>query len=258
MINIILVKHPQSMQDTANPASPRPDDDANGLTPVGRGHATEIGTAIANEFEAVQVYSSPSPRAAEAAAIIAEQLDIEAIADSALSERRIAQGATGVTLQQYRVLQDQTLLAPFDAPPGDESPASHRLRVEAWLAELLSERQSDMSYVIVSHGSVIEHLHSALSWKPVGALKNSFALCEPGHAHLWSALELPDGELVWCLLGTNLWLPGRTPETSAEQRSALARLAITLDSSTRYVNVARQVALQTPEQGRSNGSYYIR
>jgi broad specificity phosphatase PhoE len=159
------------------------------------------------------------------------------------------------TLAEYRLVQEQVYLAPFDAAPNEESAVSHRLRVEAWLADRLASREPDMTMVVVSHGAVIEHLQSALCWKPAGAMGATFTMCKPAHAHLWSAVEVPDGRLLWCLIGANLWLPARDASDRQREREDLATLTAQLASAPGFEDLAHEAAQArvSPEM-----SYYIR
>ncbi len=257
-MRIILLKHPESSQDVIEPTDALPIDQENSLTDQGRAQARAVAEAIADMGGDVIVHCSPSLRCREAADIVAEVAGSTVEVVAALADRRMTSIEESRTpLAKYRAAQEQVYLAPFDAAPGDESAVSHRLRVEAWLAERLAAREPDLTLVIVTHGAVVEHLQSALCWKPAGAMGATFTMCRPAHAHVWVAVEVPDGRVFWCLMAANHWLPARDKEEIGREASDLATLSAQLASAPAFEDLAREAS--TPlDQRAMPGTYYIR
>jgi broad specificity phosphatase PhoE len=255
-VNIILLKHPESHQDILEPTAKVPSDPENGLTERGREQAQSVAEAVADIGGHVVVLCSPSLRCREAAEIIATSTGTDAEVSEELADRQMASmDDEGATIAEYRLRQEQVYLAPFDAAADEESAVSHRLRVESWLAARLAAREPDMTMVVVSHGAVIEHLQSALCWKPAGAMGATFTMCKPAHAHLWSAVEVPDGRLFWCLIGANLWLPARGESERQRETEDLATLTAQLSSAPGFEDLAHEAA---QERVPADMTYYIR
>jgi len=259
VLRIILLKHPESLQDRLEATASVPADEENGLTPRGREDAQLIAGAITDIGGDIVVHCSPSKRCREAAEIIGVSSGVTAQPTAALADRRMGSIAQGrATLAEYRLAQEQVYLAPFDAPAGDESPVSHRLRVEAWLADQLESREPGITAVVVSHGAVIEHLQSALGWKPAGAMGATFTMCKPAHAHVWSAVEVPDGRVLWCLLSANVWLPGRDKANTEREANDLAILTAQLASAPAFEDLLGEAATPRQERAQPDMTYYIR
>lgn len=241
MPSVFLIKYPESLLDNYKLDSPFPPDSEIGLTREGRAVAERIGSNLAARLKGhFFVWSGPALRCSEAARIVATRVGADARQDPRLGERRIFKAESRFTVRDFRSRQERGYLDPaYLSPDEDESPLSHRIRVEAWSAEMLANLKPSDVHLIISHGAVVEHLHSSLSWKPAGAMVSSFAFCAPGHAHVWSMIQLPDGRRIWCCLGSNINLSEilclNTPLRGLED---LNGLAVGLASDSRFQNLA--------------------
>ena len=254
MATMILIKYPLSRLDMLDKASALPPDRDIGLTDDGRKVAERIGECLNDRVQGnVFVWSGPARRCVEGAGVIAEKLGLRATAAVELDERRMPVVPGETTVGQFRSWQERAYLDPFRGAK-EESAVSHRLRVAGWLSGRLAEMEEDECHVVVSHGAVIEHLHAALSWKPVGAMMASFVFCAPGRGHLWSTMELPDGRRVWCCLGGNIDVSDPVSwDTPWRGVKDLRSLAVNLAGDARF----QSLAVSASGEADAN-PYYIR
>jgi broad specificity phosphatase PhoE len=237
MAKIILLKYPQSQLDVLPPDSPFPTEAKNRLTEDGRRVAQQIAENLARSLKGkFHIHSSPSARCTEPAEILAARLGGQVKSDPDLVERHMFRPKAKFTIRDFRLRQERSYLDPAHTQEDEpESPLSHRLRVEGWLWRNLGGMKPRETHVVVSHGAVIEHLHASLSWRPAGAMAWTFTFCAPGHAHLWSNIELPNGGRVWCCLGANVNLAvADSFETHFRGFKNLDELAVDLASDPRF------------------------
>ncbi|WP_037249006.1 phosphoglycerate mutase family protein [Rhodopirellula baltica] len=257
MSSLVLIKYPQSILDTLNQDATVPPDNEIGLSEYGKKVADQIGTNLAGLLKGeFSISSSPALRCTETAKIISGIVGGIRGTDERLDERKLFGPKAEFTVREFRNRQECGYLDPYTLSSGEnESPLSHRIRVEGWLAEILGVAKSADIQIVVSHGAVIEHLHSSLSWKPAGAIGSTFNFCAPGHAHLWSAVELPDHRRIWCCLGANVNLADAASCTTPLQGfQDLNGLAVDLASDPRFANLARAAS----EDSSMASDYYIR
>ncbi|MDP9174361.1 MAG: phosphoglycerate mutase family protein [Planctomycetota bacterium] len=236
-MRIILIKYPQSKLDTLPLHTAFPPDHELGLTQKGIDNAELLGKNLASSLNGrFSVWCGSALRTAETADIVAKHVGAKPQSDLRLDERKLFSGSSAVTVGDFRLRQERAYIDPIRlALDEDESPVSHRLRVEAWLAERLGRSNSDEILIVVSHGAVVEHLHSALSWKPAGAMVASFAFCAPAHGHVWGAVNLPDDRRIFCCLGANVRLADTVASSTALQGlDDLDSLAVELASDPRF------------------------
>jgi len=245
MATLLLVKYPQAAIDVATLQSPLSEVNQAGLTSQGMHDAEAMAKTIATAFEgAARIWSSPASRCVEPANIIARQLGASLRVDERLADRDLASIDTSPTIEEFRQRQERGFLNPSARMAGaSESPWMHRARVESWLADVVSQGERDTLHVVVSHGAVIEHIHSALSLKPAAAMEHSFTYCAPSHCHIWSSVELPDGRLIWCCLGANVNLRQSSAELSLG-RDALDELAADLAMDARFQELAKRSVVE--------------
>lgn len=260
MTKLILIKYPQSELDVMRLDEVMPEDSELGLTDAGRRAAEQLGRAVSETVRGKHaVWSGSAKRSADPARIIADALGVKATTDGRLDERYIGGDTRQLTVGDFRNRQERAYLDPSRLAEGErESPLTHRLRVEGWLAEILSTAAAEDVHVVVSHGAVVEHLHSALSWKPAGAMGSSFTFCAPGHAHLWADVVLPDQRRIWCCLGSNVDLAGSASrERPVRGLDDLDGLAVDLASDPRFQHLAEEAA-QGEISPLGSEKYYIR
>jgi broad specificity phosphatase PhoE len=259
MTTFIFIKHTQSVLETLPTDVMFPPDSEISLTENGQ----EIAERIAQNLMAVirgnlHIYSSPRFRCMQMANVLASSMGVDSVSDDRLDERRIFSTETQISLQEYRSRQERGYLNPFKIQNSEvESPISHRLRVESWLAETIATSNSEDVYLVISHGSVVEHLHSSLHWSPAGAMTARFTFCAPGHAHFWRSIELPDEQSIWCCLGANISLVNSESfATQLQGFDDLTNLAIDLATDPRFQELV-QITL-TEQENTVAGDYYIR
>ncbi len=206
MTSIFLVKYPQATIDQLKMDEQLPGDDTSTSTEQGNSRAATLGEGfVAHLSGRTQIWSSPSRRCLEPATIIARAFGEAARTDVRLGERKLAPDGAKLTVGEFRRRQEHGYLDPSTLAEGEvESPFMHRTRVEMWLSDVLSVAHTHDNFIVVSHGAVIEHLHSSLSARPADAMATSFQLCTPGNVHVWSSIELPDRRRLWGCLGTNI------------------------------------------------------
>ena len=107
MLTLMLVKHPQAVQETLKPGEALPPDERNGLTSDGREAAKAVAEAIAGEDGDVRVYSSPLRRCAEAAGIIAQRVSTKVQSVDDLADRDMgAESREGEGMERFRAARD--------------------------------------------------------------------------------------------------------------------------------------------------------
>lgn len=259
MAKFVLLKYPQSVLDTLPLERIMPPDDQIGLTQSGKSTAEQIAVNLAGNIDGDYfIWSSPAFRCVETAQIIGARLGRDPNVDVRLDERRLFYPSSDITVREFRSRQERGYLDPSRPGNGEqESPFAHRPRIEGWLAEILGKTKSNDVHVIVSHGAVIEHLHSAIGWKPSGAMISCFTFCAPGHAHLWGVVELPDDRKIWCCLGANVNLvESASFEAPFSGFKDLNGLAVDLASDPRFQKLIEATAGK--ETARTDDVYYIR
>ena len=256
MITILLIKYPESQLDVLGHDAELPPDAQLGLTERGKALAETLGENLAEVLRGrVCVWSGPALRCREVADIIAEKVGGEQEVNSRLDERNVVPSDASISVGEFRAAQERGYLEPSRVAEDEvESPLSHRLRVEAWLAEILGRAKGNECHVVVGHGAVVEHLHSSLNWKPAGAMASSFTFCAPGHAHVWSGIELPDERRIWCCLGANLDLTEAASCASTFRGlDDVDRLAVDLAADPRFQRLAEATSAVSRDM-----VYYIR
>jgi broad specificity phosphatase PhoE len=258
MTKFVLIKYPQSMLDTIASERTLPPDAQLGLTEEGAGAARLLGDNLVQHVRGrFHIWSSPARRCLEAAEVIAQVLGQRPRTDMRLDERKLFSPGSEITVRDFRQRQERGYLDPSRLQPGEqETPISHRIRVESWLAEIIGSAQSDDVNVVVSHGAVIEHLNSALNGRSPETMATTFTFCAPGHAHLWDAIELPDKRRIWCCLGSNVdMVQPASLQTHLRGLGDLHGLAVDLASDPRFHELT-QAGGARPLTG--SGASYIR
>ena len=205
MTTLVLMKYPQSVLDTLDRSQALPSDADAGATEAGIEIANRVGKNLMGAISGnYTVWSGPAARCADPARSMSGVIGAELKISPSLAERAMIADGKDASVGDLRSRQEKGFLDPT-RPEGasDETPYAHRMRVELWLSDLLSRTCSEEVHVVISHGAVIEHIHSSLHWKPPGAMSSTFSFCAPGHAHVWKAVELPDGRRIWCALASN-------------------------------------------------------
>lgn len=259
MTTFAFIKHTQSVLEMLPMDAFFPPDNEMGLTEDGREVAEQISENLATVLRGnFYVYSSPRLRCRQMANILASLVGVDTVTDDRLDERRIFSSENPLSIQEYRSRQERDYLDPFKIQNGEqESPISHRLRVEGWLAETVAMSNPEDVYLVIGHGSVIEHLHSSLHSSPAGAMASHFTFCAPGHAHFWKSIELPDQRSIWCCLGTNINLINSESLTTQLQGfDNLTDLAVGLAIDPRFRELVQTTLAEQDVTPQTH--YYIR
>lgn len=142
------------------------------LSATGRAQARQLGAALADRYDVDRLVASDLPRAHQTAALVAEPLGVEVVADDGWRERHFGV-LQGLTYQAFDERHPEYSLAQvgeaaIDArPEGGESLADLRDRVlDAW-DRLVEAAGPDETHLVVSHGGPLYLVLGHLLDRPV-------------------------------------------------------------------------------------------
>ena len=256
MTTFVFIKYPTSVLEGLSGDTPMPPDDELVLTQKGKKFAKATASNLFTILDGdIYIHSSPRSRCKETAETIGAKFNVNIIPDDRLDQRHIFLKDVKYTVQQYRFQQERGYLDSSRVSEGeDESPLSHRIRVEGWLTERIAQSDSNDVHIVVANGSVVEHLHSSMSWKPAGAMSASFTFCDLGHGHIWRSVELPNNQKIWCCLGANINFTNKNSiDTQIQGSNNLLDLTTILATDPRFQDLVDITIDNLPE-----AVYYIR
>ena len=152
---ILLIRHGQTDWNAAGRWQGHEDIPLNG---TGRKQAALLAARLA-QWRITAVYSSDLKRAAETAAILAEALRLEVIADRAWRERNggAFQGLTGAEIEVQLPEAWANLRRGIVAPPGGETGEDLRRRITGAFHRLVQQHNGEM-VAVVTHGGALRAL----------------------------------------------------------------------------------------------------
>jgi broad specificity phosphatase PhoE len=156
--NFVFLRHGESIGNAESRWQGQSD---YALTDKGRKQARALANRWKSEGAKFDVIiSSPLVRAKETAEIIASALDVELEFDPILLERNIGE-MEGLTVEEVRKKPQPPYVTPYD-PIGGEGEGDWALFLRAGQALNELVRRSPGSYLIVSHGGLLNQLMNAI------------------------------------------------------------------------------------------------
>ncbi len=147
MTRVFLIRHAHSEWTP---------DEARSLSKQGNAAAQQIAVRLAGEPIAA-IYSSPSRRAVDTVAPLAEELHLPIIMVENLREREVP----AVPLSEFELMIREAWQVPDSSPGGGESNADAQERGVAVLRNILT-RHPDKPVVISTHGNLMALMMNAL------------------------------------------------------------------------------------------------
>ena len=156
--NFVFLRHGESIGNAESRWQGQSD---YALTEKGRKQARALANRWKSEGAKFDVIiSSPLVRAKETAEIIASALDVKVEFDPILLERNIGE-MEGLTVEEVRKKPQPPYVTPYD-PIGGEGEGDWALFLRAGQALYELVRRSPGSYLIVSHGGLLNKLMNAI------------------------------------------------------------------------------------------------
>jgi 2,3-bisphosphoglycerate-dependent phosphoglycerate mutase len=156
--NFVFLRHGESIGNAESRWQGQSD---YALTEKGRKQARALANRWKSEGAKFDVIiSSPLVRAKETAEIIASALDVKVEFDPILLERNIGE-MEGLTVEEVRKKPQPPYVTPYD-PIGGEGEGDWALFLRAGQALYELVRRSPGSYLIVSHGGLLNQLMNAI------------------------------------------------------------------------------------------------
>lgn len=143
-----------------------------------------------------QIIIQPSPIAISIAEKLSNETDWKVEINQNLIELSMSQ-KEGVSKLDYLLMANSNF-------GGKESVNEHRLRVEAWFANLIANiNNCERNLIICADALTLEHIHNFLACIPAYASLKSFTAHEPFHFHVWTGDIFQNTDYIWCLRAVN-------------------------------------------------------
>jgi broad specificity phosphatase PhoE len=199
--NVFLVKHGEAIISNLKVSHSVPNEDQNILSEAGTMQMKQVATEFTKLKRKITIYSSPSPRVTASAEILSNVLGVNYEVTDLLGDR--LQSTEGFTNEQYRESQNFAALHPYSPTIGGESFLEQKSRILSWFVSFINNLKVDEDYILVTHGSTIEHLQSFLLNLPLNASEYFFSDCYPGRFHHWIGHKMQNSKIIWELVTSN-------------------------------------------------------